>query len=85
MDYTDPRNGGGGIIVEELMNNGTLVKHYSDKGMLILQVETGAKYGEAIDVVPCRYTYEETDELCDPPDETATGASRNLPKSKLNN
>lgn len=50
------------MIVEELMNNGTLVKHYSDKGMLMLQVETGAKYGEAIDVVPCRYTYEETDE-----------------------
>ena len=50
------------MIVEEFLNDGTLVKHYSDSGMLMLQVETGAKYGEAIDTVPCKYTYVETDE-----------------------
>lgn len=50
------------MIVEEFLNNGTLVKHYSDEGMLILQVETGMKYGEAIDVFPCKYTYTETTE-----------------------
>jgi hypothetical protein len=50
------------MIVEEFLNNGSLVKHYSDSGMLMLQVETGVKYGEAIDVVPCKYTYTETDE-----------------------
>lgn len=38
-----------------------LVKHYSDEGKLILQTETGIEYAEAIDVYPCRYTYEETD------------------------
>ena len=27
----------------------------------ILQVETGIEYVEAIDVIPCRYTYKETD------------------------
>lgn len=37
------------------------VKHYSDLGFKIRQVETGILYDEANDVVPCRYTYEETD------------------------
>ena len=50
------------MIQTELLNEGTLVRHYSDIGMMLLQVETGAKYSDPIDVVPCRYTYEETDE-----------------------
>lgn len=50
------------MIQTELLNNGTLIRHYSDAGMLLLQVETGAKYSDPIDVFPCRYTYEETDE-----------------------
>ncbi len=49
------------MIIETLLE-GDLVRHYSDSGMMMLQVETGIKYGDAIDVVPCRYTYEETDE-----------------------
>ena len=40
---------------------GNLVRHYSDTGMMIQQAETGALYSDAVDVVPCRYTYEETD------------------------
>ena len=51
------------MIQTELLNEGTLICHFSDAGKLILQEETGAKYGEAIDVVPCIYTYTETDEL----------------------
>lgn len=39
-----------------------LIKHFSDSNKKIKQVETGAKYSEAVDVYPCRYTYEETDE-----------------------
>ena len=39
---------------------GNLVRHYSDTGMMIKQVETGNLYSEAVDVVPCRYTYTET-------------------------
>lgn len=50
------------MIKTELLNDGTLIKHYSDKGVLLLQVETGAKYSDPVDVFPCGYTYEETDE-----------------------
>ena len=53
------------MIQVEYLNNGTLVKHYSDKGVLLLQNETGAKYSDPIDVVPCVYTYTETDEPID--------------------
>ena len=38
-----------------------LVKHYSDEGKYLLQVETGREYASAIDVYPCRYTYVEID------------------------
>lgn len=53
------------MILTEYLNDGTLIKHYSDKGVMLLQVETGAKYSDPVDVVPCRYTYEETEELID--------------------
>lgn len=49
------------MIQTETMKNGTLIRHYSDVGMMIRQVETGTIYSDAIDVVPCKYTYEETD------------------------
>lgn len=39
-----------------------LYRRYSDKGVYILQNETGIKYGEAIDVENAPYTYSETDE-----------------------
>ena len=51
------------MIKIEFLNDGTLIKHYSDAGFMLLQVETGMKYSDPVDVVPCRYTYEETDEL----------------------
>ena len=50
------------FIDEEGVEHDNLVKHYSDENKLILQVETGVKYAEAIDVYPCRYTYEEMNE-----------------------
>lgn len=50
------------MILTEYLNDGTLIKHYSDKGVMLLQVETGMKYSDPVDVVPCRYTYEETEE-----------------------
>jgi hypothetical protein len=37
------------------------IKHISDAGKKIRQIETGRLYEEAIDVIPCRFTYEETD------------------------
>ena len=30
---------------------------------MIRQVETGAIYSEAIDIVPCEFTYEEADQV----------------------
>lgn len=50
------------FIDEEGIEYNNLIKHYSDIGKLILQKETGIKYSEAVDIYPCRYTYEETDE-----------------------
>ena len=50
------------MIKTEFLNDGTLIKHYSDAGFMLLQVETGAMYSDPIDVVPCKYTYEETEE-----------------------
>lgn len=47
------------MIIEEYIDGG-LVRHYSDSGMLMRQIETGVLYGEAVDI-PNRYTYEETD------------------------
>lgn len=36
------------------------IRHYSDRGMRILQEQTGIVYDDAVDVLPCRYTYAET-------------------------
>ena len=60
------------MIKTEYLNDGTLIRHYSDAGYLLLQNETGAKYSDPIDAVPCIYTYTETDELAEP-DEEITG------------
>ena len=48
------------MIIEEILND-RLVRHYSDKGVMLKQVETGAEYTDPVDVIPCRYTYEETE------------------------
>jgi hypothetical protein len=53
------------MIKTEFLNDGTLIKHYSDAGYMLLQVETGAMYSDPIDIVPCPYTYEETNEFID--------------------
>lgn len=51
------------MISIDFLNDCTLVKHTSDQGFLLLQVETGLKYAEPIDIMPCPYTYIETNEL----------------------
>lgn len=51
------------MILTEFLNNETLIKHYSDKGVMLLQNETGMKYADPIDIYPCPYTYVETEEL----------------------
>lgn len=49
------------MIVTEYPYHNNKVRHYSDAGLVIRQVETGNEYGEAVDVYPCPYTYVETD------------------------
>lgn len=50
------------LIAKNIEVNGrTLIKHESDNGKYIRQVETGIEYSSAVDIIPCRYTYEETD------------------------
>ena len=45
-------------------------RHYSDAGKMLRQVETGTLWPDAVDVKPCAFTYEETDEPV--PDEELT-------------
>ena len=40
-----------------------LYRHYSDKGVMLRQIETDILYGEPIDIEDAPFTYEETDEL----------------------
>lgn len=49
------------IIIEQL-DEGKRERRYSDKGVKLLQVETNILYDDAVDVVPCRFTYEESEE-----------------------
>jgi hypothetical protein len=51
------------MIQVEYLNDGKLIRHYSDEGFMLLQVETGIKYSDPVDVVPCAYTYTETEEM----------------------
>ena len=58
------------MIKEEILTP-QIVRHYSDTGMKIRQVETGNIYDDAADIIPCRYTYEETDEPIEETEATA--------------
>lgn len=49
------------MIVMEFLSDALRVRQYSDTGHIIRQVETGKEYYDAVDVIPCQYTYEETD------------------------
>ena len=59
------------MIIQKEINFGsrTLLHTYSDSNKYILQVETNTKYDEAYDVIPCRYTYTETEEKIEKPTE----------------
>ena len=71
------------MIKTEYLNDGTLIKHYSDAGYMLLQNETGIKYAEPVDVVPCRYTYTETDELIETDEEFTDSEFREIVEGAL--
>lgn len=61
------------IVQERTTINGTEFLHtYSDSGMMLLQTETGTLYGDAIDIIPCRYTYTETEQPVEEEDHEET-------------
>ena len=57
------------MIKTETVDNGTRIRHYSDANMHIRQIETGVLYEDAVDIIPCEYTYEETDLPIEHPEE----------------
>ena len=48
------------MIKTEILADGR-IRHYSDLDYFIRQIETNILYKDAVDIQPCRYTYEETD------------------------
>lgn len=48
------------MIQTEILSNG-LIRHYSDKNKRIIQNETNIEYDEAVDVIPCSFTYRESE------------------------
>ena len=62
------------MIVSVLIENGKRILHYSDQSLCIRQIETGRVYESAVDVLPCAYTYEETDQPIEDMDTEATEA-----------
>ena len=47
------------MLITEYINN-DLVRHYSDHGFLVRQIETGDLYEDAVDLITTPITYEET-------------------------
>ena len=48
---------------EVILGGNTFLHTYSDSNFYIEQIETGSIYDEPYDVIPCRFTYRETDKL----------------------
>lgn len=61
-------------IDENGNENEKLIKHYAEneegERFYMKQLETGFEYSEAVDVYPCRYTYEATEKAVEEPEET---------------
>ena len=55
------------IIVEQL--NEMVERRHSDLGVKIKQVETDTLWNDAIDTIPCRFTYVETAQPIDDDDD----------------
>ena len=51
---------GGRTMIQTEMITPKRIRHYSDAGMMLRQIETGHLYEDAVDRFPCKWTYEET-------------------------
>ena len=71
------------MIIVELVDNDTRERRYSDKNVHLLQVETGILYEDAVDVIPCRYTYEESDVPVKSINDSEIKTSRDLTDEEL--
>lgn len=47
------------MIITEMTLDGR-IRHISDQNVMIKQIETGNLYQDAVDKIPCKFTYEET-------------------------
>lgn len=54
------------MIIVEYIEIENRERRYSDQGVKIRQTDTGIVYDDAVDVIPCPHTYEETDIPVDP-------------------
>lgn len=54
-------------MIQAQFTAGGRIRHWSDEGYMIRQVETDTLYEDAVDILPCSYNYEETDELISKP------------------
>ena len=61
------------MIKTEILND--RIHTYSDTGHKIKQIETNILYDDAIDIIPCPYTYEETDVFVE---QTVENSAENL-------
>lgn len=66
------------MIKTEMLRDNTLIKHYSDEGWMLQQVETGVMYADPVDIYPCPFTYVETDVKV----ETEEGEEEQNPEQK---
>lgn len=49
------------MVITEFIED-KFVRHYSNLNVKVIQNETGAVYDEAVDIVPSKFTYSETNE-----------------------
>lgn len=51
------------MLLTKIIDHGTVqvIRHYSDSNLRLRQLETNELFDDAVDVMPCQFTYEETD------------------------
>ena len=72
------------MIVEQILQEENRVRHYSDLNVWIKQVETGIRYEDAVDIIPCPYTYVETEYPIDDTDATEEDYREELERLGVN-